>query len=74
MKEGFEPYRATVKLTGDAPFNEVEAQLQKLPATIVIGADQHIAFNLWLDGKSWKDHSRIEGRSASELGASRAAR
>jgi serine/threonine protein kinase len=65
-KDGFEAHRATVKLTNDAPFKDVEAQLQKLPGTILLQSDWHVSFNLWVDGKLWKDHSTIDGLSPDE--------
>lgn len=66
VKEGFEPYRVNVKLTRDAPFNVIEAQMQKLSAAIVLLADPHVSFNLWLDGRLRKDHSKIDGLSPDE--------
>jgi serine/threonine protein kinase len=66
VKEGFEPYRANVKLTRDAPFTVIEALMLKLSAAIVLLADPHVSFNLWLDGKLRKDHSKIDGLSPDE--------
>jgi eukaryotic-like serine/threonine-protein kinase len=65
-KDGFEPYRSIERLTADAPFKDVNAQMQRLSATILLQSDGHVAFNLFVDGKLWKDHSKIEGLSADE--------
>jgi serine/threonine-protein kinase len=65
-KDGFEPYRAVEKLTAEAPFNDLQAQMQKLSATILLQSDGRVSFNLFVDGKLWKDHSKIDDLSADE--------
>jgi serine/threonine-protein kinase len=65
-KDGFEPYRAVERLTTDAPFKDVAAQMQKLSATILLQSDWHVSFNLFVDGKLWRDHSKIDGLSPDE--------
>ena len=64
-KDGLEAYRTKVKLSEDAPFKEIDAEMRKTTATVVLRVDPPSA--VWLDGKVWKgDRSRIEGLSPGE--------
>jgi eukaryotic-like serine/threonine-protein kinase len=65
-KAGFEPYRTVVKLAADAPFKDLDVQMRKLPATVLLQVDRRVSFNLWVDGTLWKDHSKVEGLSPDE--------
>jgi serine/threonine-protein kinase len=62
VKEGYEAFRATLRLTDESPFKEVDAEMKALPATLVLHVEPTTGVNMWIDGKLWKgDHGTIDG-------------
>jgi serine/threonine-protein kinase len=62
VKEGYEVFRTTLRLTDESPFKEVNAEMKALPATVVLHLEPSSGVNVWVDGKLWKgDHGTIEG-------------
>jgi serine/threonine-protein kinase len=61
-KDGFDPYRTTVTLSADAPFKEIDGDLKKVAATLLVQFPPPVVVEMYLDGKRWTgSHSRIEG-------------
>jgi serine/threonine-protein kinase len=65
-KEGFEPYRVTARLTADAPFKDIDAQMQDLSATVLLQSDWRVSFNLFVDGVLWRDRAKVDGLNPHE--------
>jgi serine/threonine protein kinase len=61
-KDGFEEYRAIIRLTGDTPFEELKVEMKPAAATVVVHAEPPSAAVVWLDGKPWRgDAAVIDG-------------
>ncbi|MBV9946409.1 MAG: PEGA domain-containing protein, partial [Myxococcales bacterium] len=61
-KDGYETLRTTATLSAEAPFKELELELKKRAATLVIQFPPPAPVDIWLDGKRYTgDRTRIEG-------------
>ncbi|WP_437984674.1 serine/threonine protein kinase [Sorangium sp. So ce117] len=64
-RDGYKPYRTAVKLSDEARFKEIVAELDRLTATVVLWVDPPA--NVVVDGKLWKgNRTRIEGLTVGE--------
>jgi serine/threonine-protein kinase len=61
-KDGFEEYRAIIRLTGETPFEELHIEMKPATVTVVVHAEPQSAAVVWVDGKPWRgDAATIEG-------------
>jgi hypothetical protein len=61
-KDGFEEYRAIIRLTGETPFEELHIEMKPALVTVVVHAEPPSAGVVWVDGKPWRgDAATIEG-------------
>jgi hypothetical protein len=64
VKDGFEAFRTTTRLTDESPFKESDADMKPIPATVIVHVDPPEKSAVWIDGKPWRgDHWVIEGVS-----------
>jgi serine/threonine-protein kinase len=64
-KDGFETFRTSAKLSEDRPFDEIEAELSKSTATVLLRVEPVAA--VWVDGKMWKgERTKVDGLSPGE--------
>jgi hypothetical protein len=62
VKEGYEVYRTTLRLTDESPTKEVGADLRALPVTVVLQVEPASGTSVWVDGKPWTgSHTTIDG-------------